>query len=371
MPSDNPRPAIGILAERLSGERRVAVVPSDVRRLGKLASIAVERGAGNEAGYTDEEYVEAGATVADRLAILSAAHLLVSVRAPSDLANFQPGSVLISLGGRDDEVGAAVAARGLKLLGLERLPRTTRAQAMDVLSSQATVAGYAAVIEGARALNILLPMLTTAAGIVKPAKMIALGAGVAGLQAIATARRLGAVVHGFDVREAVREQVESLGARFVSAGSVIEAQESANGYAADQSADEQARLRRALAPTLAQMELIVTSAQIPGRRAPLLIDDETLAGLGRGTVIIDLAAETGGNTSRTRPDETVTVSGVKILGPVNLPSLMAADASRLFSGNIRALLEHLISGESGFELRLDDPITGALLGVDQSQRTAA
>ena len=371
MAIDNPRPVIGVLAERLLGERRVAVVPNDVRRLGKLARIAVERDAGSEAGYVDQDYVAAGATVADRLEIVSTAHALVSVRAPSDLARFQPGTVLISLGGRDDEVGAAVAANGLKHLGLERLPRTTRAQAMDVLSSQATVAGYAAVIEGARALNVLLPMLTTAAGIVKPAKMIALGAGVAGLQAIATARRLGAITHGFDIREVAREQVESLGARFVSAGTLIEARESANGYAADQSADEQANLRRALAPTLAQMELIVTSAQIPGRQAPILIDDETLAGLRRGTVIIDLAAETGGNTSRTRPDETVTVSGVTILGPVNLPSLMAADASRLFSGNIRALLEYLVSEENGLELCLEDPITGALLGVDQSQRTAA
>jgi H+-translocating NAD(P) transhydrogenase subunit alpha len=371
MANDNPRPIIGILAERFSGERRVALVPTDVRRLGKLATFTVERGAGSEAGYADEDYVEAGATVADRLEILSTVHVFVSVRAPSDLANFRPGSVLVSLGGRDDEVGAMVAAGGLTHLGLERLPRTTRAQAMDVLSSQATVAGYAAVIEGARALNVLLPMLTTAAGIVKPAKMIALGAGVAGLQAIATARRLGAIVHGFDVREVAREQVESLGARFVSAGNVIEARESANGYAAAQSVDEQANLRRALAPTLAQMELIVTSAQIPGRQAPLLIDDETLAGLAHGTVIVDLAAEAGGNTSRTKPDETVTVSGVKILGSVNLPSLMATDASLLFSGNIRALLEHLISGENGLDLRLDDPITGALLGVDQSQPVAA
>jgi NAD(P) transhydrogenase subunit alpha len=160
-----------------------------------------------------------------------------------------------------------------------------------------------------------LPMLTTAAGGIKPAKMIALGAGVAGLQAIATARRLGAVVHGFDVREAAREQVESLGARFVSPGEALKAQQAANGYAADQSANEQAALRRALAPTLAQMQLIVTSAQIPGRPAPLLIDDETLAGLAPGTVIVDLAAETGGNTSRTKPGETVTAGGVKIVAP--------------------------------------------------------
>lgn len=214
-------------------------------------------------------------------------------------------------------------------------------------------------------------MLTTAAGIVKPAKMIALGAGVAGLQAIATARRLGAVAHGFDVREAAREQVESLGARFVSPGEALSAREAANGYAADQTADEQAALRRALAPTLAQMQLIVTSAQIPGQPAPLLIDDETLDGLAPGTVIVDLAAESGGNTSRTLEGEIAAFGGVKILGAGNLPSLMATDASRLFSGNIRALLEHLIPDGAGLQLRPDDPITAGLLGVESTLRAAA
>jgi H+-translocating NAD(P) transhydrogenase subunit alpha len=364
-------PSIGILAEHFSGERRVALVPADVRRLTKLATVTVERSAGAEAGHSDEAYANAGATIADRRAIISSAHVILGVRAPSDLSSFQPGTVVVSLGSRDEDVGRAVSARELKHLGLERLPRTTRAQAMDVLSSQATIAGYAAVIEGARALDVLLPMLTTAAGGLKPAKMIALGAGVAGLQAIATARRLGAVVYGFDVREAAREQVESLGAHFVSPGEALKAREAANGYAADQSANEQAALRRALGPTLVQMKLIVTSAQIPGRPAPLLIDDETFAGLAPGTVIVDLAAETGGNTSRTEPGETVTAGGVKIVGTVNLPSQMAADASQLFSGNVRALLEHLISDETGLQLRLDDPITAALLGVDQALRTAA
>src|SRR6266478_5626596 len=370
MANDELRPNVGVLAEHFSGERRVALVPADVHRLTKLATVTVERRAGAGAGYPDEAYIEAGATITDRLATVSSASVVLSVRAPSDLSSFQPGTLVVSLGGRDEEVARAVSARGLKHLGLERLPRTTRAQAMDVLSSQATIAGYAAVIEGARALDVLLPMLTTAAGGVKPAKMIALGAGVAGLQAIATARRLGAVVHGFDVREAAREQVESLGARFVSAGEALKAQEAANGYAADQSANEQAALRRALAPTLAQMQLIVTSAQIPGRPAPLLIDDETLAGLAPGTVIVDLAAETGGNTSRTEPGKTVTAAdGVKIVGSVNLPSQMAADASRFFSGNVRALLEHLIPDETGLQLRLDDPITAALLGLDRTLRT--
>jgi NAD(P) transhydrogenase subunit alpha len=359
------------LAEHFSGERRVALVPADVRRLSRVAKFTVEHRAAAEAGHLDAAYVEAGAALAERRTIASSSHVIVGVRAPSDLSNFKPGTLLVSLGGRDEGVARAVSAQGLKHLGLERLPRTARAQAMDVMSSQATIAGYAAVIEGARALDVLLPMLTTAAGGIKPAKMIALGAGVAGLQAIATARRLGAVVHGFDVRGAAREQVESLGARFVSPGEALKAWEAANGYASDQSAEEQAALRRALGPILAQMQLIVTSAQVPGRPAPLLIDDETLAGLLPGTVIVDLAAEAGGNTSRTAPGETVTEGHVKIIGAANLPSQMAADASRLFSGNVRALLEYLIPDEAGLQLRLDDPITAALLGVDQALRSAA
>ena len=364
-----PLPIVGVLKESAPGERRVALTPPDIGRLAKRVSVLVERGAGAEAGYPDSAYAEAGAKLADRSATIAAAQVLLAIRAPDDLARFPSGVVLASLGGRDTAVEDSARAHGIRHLGLERLPRTTRAQAMDVLSSQATVAGYAAVIEGARALDSLLPMLTTAAGTVKPAKMIALGAGVAGLQAIATARRLGAVVHGFDVRDVAREQVESLGARFISLGEAQEAQETANGYAGEQTLDKQAALRRALTSALADMQLIVTSAQIPGRRAPLLIDDETLAALKPGTVIVDLAADTGGNTSRTQPEQTLVVGGVTILGSSNLPSLMAGDASRLWSSNMRALLEHLVS-EAG-DLRLDDPITSALLGVEDVQRSAA
>jgi NAD(P) transhydrogenase subunit alpha len=242
---------------------------------------------------------------------------------------------------------------------------------MDVLSSQAAIAGYAAVIEGARALDVLLPMLTTAAGIIKPAKMIALGAGVAGLQAIATARRLGAITHGFDVREAAREQVESLGAKFVFADAALLSPEVAGGYAREQSVDQQARLRRALTGHLVPMQLIVTTAQIPGGPAPLLIDEETIAALQPGSVIVDLAAETGGNCVLTQPDEIVTVGGVRILGPTNMPSAAATDASRLFSGNIRALLEHLVDEQGHLKLESDDPITVALLAGQLPSRALA
>jgi NAD(P) transhydrogenase subunit alpha len=351
-----------VLAELAPGERRVAVTPTDLRRLAAKTTFLIEAGAGAAAGFDDQAYADAGAEILDRAAALDRADLVLAVRAPESVDAFRPGTVLISLGARDTDFAKAAMSKGIIHLGLERLPRITRAQSMDVLSSQASVAGYAAVIEAARMLDILLPMMTTAAGIIKPAKMIALGAGVAGLQAIATARRLGAVTHGFDVREAAREQVESLGARFVFPEVSLPTAEGAGGYAGEQSKDQQAALRRELTPVLAEMQLVVTSAQIPGRRAPLLIDDETLAAMAPGAVIIDLAAETGGNASRTRPDEVVTVGGVRLLGPTNLPSLMATDSSRLFSGNMRALLEHLLPKEGPLELRSEDEITKALLG---------
>lgn len=201
MESNHIRPNIGVLAESFPGERRVALIPADVARLGKLATVTIERGAGKNSGYLDESYIEAGAIIADRSTTIACAQIVIGVRAPSDLSGFRATSVVISLGGRDEAVSNVVDVLRLRHLAFERLPRTTRAQTMDVLSSQATIAGYAAVIEGARTLDVLLPMLTTAAGDIKPAKVIALGAGVAGLQAIATARRLGAVVHGFDVRD--------------------------------------------------------------------------------------------------------------------------------------------------------------------------
>jgi NAD(P) transhydrogenase subunit alpha len=214
-------------------------------------------------------------------------------------------------------------------------------------------------------------MLTTAAGTIKPARMIALGAGVAGLQAIATARRLGAVVHGFDVRTAAREQVESLGAKFVPVDANIGAAEGAGGYAREQSSDQQAQLRRALAAHLATMQLVITTAQIPGHPAPLLIDREALGMMKPGSVVVDLAAETGGNCEVTRPDETITVSGVRVMGPTNLPSLMASDASRLFSGNIRSLLSYLLEGSSRLHLDASDPISGAMLAGQNTASTSA
>lgn len=354
---------IALLRERFPGERRVALTPTDVKRLSEKMNLLVEETAGDSAGYFDQAYVDAGAHLASLEEITKKAKILVKVRQPENPETFPSNTILISLGGRDTKLADALRTRDVLHLGLERLPRITRAQSMDVLSSQAAIAGYCAVIEGARELNIILPMLTTAAGIIRPAKMIALGAGVAGLQAIATARRLGAITHGFDVREAAREQVESIGAKFIFPDVELPSAEGAGGYASSQSADQQALLRRALAPHLASMQLIITSAQIPGQPAPLLIDEEAIALMQAGTVIVDLAAESGGNCALTRIDETVTTpNGVRILGPGNISSMAATDSSRLFSTNIRSLLEHFINKEGQIQIDNIDPIMSALIG---------
>ena len=363
---------IGVVAERAAGERRVALIPTDIGKLTSKARFIIESGAGREAGFDDNAYVEAGARIGDSREVLEDCDVVVKVRPPGRGETPGAGRTLISLGGHDPDLGEFLRKRSVIHLALERVPRTTRAQAMDVLSSQASIAGYASVLEGARALDILLPMLTTAAGTIKPARMIALGAGVAGLQAIATARRLGAVVHGFDVRAAAREQVESLGAKFVSVDDTdIGAGEGTGGYAREQSHDQQARLRRALSAHLATMHLVITTAQIPGRPAPLLIDREALGTMQPGAVIVDLAAESGGNCEVTQPNETVTVNGVRIMGPTNLPSLIARDASRFFSGNIRSLLAYLLERSSRLNLEASDPISGALLAGQNATSTAA
>jgi NAD(P) transhydrogenase subunit alpha len=362
MPIGSPdRITVGVLLERASGERRVALIPPDVKKLISKVTFVVESGAGREAGFEDNTYVEAGARIATLREILESSDVVVKVRPPRLDEMPHAGRTLVSLRGPDPNVGESLRKRSIIHLALERMPRTTRAQAMDVLSSQASIAGYASVLEGARALGVLLPMLTTAAGTIKPARMIALGAGVAGLQAIATARRLGAVVHGFDVRAAAREQVESLGAKFILVDADVGAGEAGDGYAREQSRHQQARLRRALSAHLATMQLVITTAQIPGRPAPLLIDRETLGMMKPGSVIIDLAAETGGNCEVTQPDATIMFNGVCIMGPTNLPSLVASDASRFFSGNIRSLLAHLLEGSGRLNLDASDPISGALL----------
>jgi NAD(P) transhydrogenase subunit alpha len=292
---------------------------------------------------------------------LSGAHVILAVQPPgaSELQHFPAGSVLISLvpPGSTADLLPALTARQVTSLALERVPRITRAQSMDILSSQATVAGYKAVLLGAGAMPRLLPMMTTAAGSLTPAKALIIGAGVAGLQAIATARRLGAVVSAFDVRPAVKEQVMSLGATFVEVGVTAEG---TGGYAREQTADEQARIQQALATHIKDMDLVVSTAAIPGKRAPVLVTEEMVASMKPGSVIVDLAAETGGNCAITRAGETVTsANGVTVLGPVNLAATVPLHASQMFSKNVLTLLQHLIK-DGAVVIDLNDEITGPM-----------
>ncbi len=345
--------------ETAPGERRVALVPDGVRALIKAgASVRVERGAGAAATYPDDAYEAAGASLVT--APLSDAQVVVKVLRPSqaELDAMPSGVVLISLFGAGPE--AYLGNRPVTALALERVPRITRAQSMDVLSSQATVAGYKAVLVAANELGKLFPMMTTAAGSLIPSKVFVIGAGVAGLQAIATARRLGAVVSAFDVRPAAREQVLSLGATFVASDTVTASAEAAGGYARAQTDDEQARTLATLAAHVPSVDVVITTAQIPGKPAPRLITKEMVAGMKPGSVIVDLAAETGGNCELTIAGETVESNGVRIVGAVNLPATVPQHASLMFSKNIATLLGALIKDG---ELKLDpeDEITKAML----------
>ncbi len=356
---------IAVPRETAHGERRVALVPESVGRLTREGiEVRVETGAGSGARIPDAAYETAGASIAvDRLSLLDGADILVGVQPPStsEAAALPPGIILIALlrPGTDPAFEAALTARNVAALALERVPRITRAQSMDVLSSQSTVAGYRAVLLGASAMTRFLPMLTTAAGAIPPARVFVIGAGVAGLQAIATARRLGASVSGFDVRAAAAEQVRSLGATFVAMTLSPDA-EGSGGYAREQSTEERDRTLQTIADHVADMDLVVTTAQIPGRPAPRLITAQMVASMKPGSVIVDLAAETGGNCELTRPGESVVADDVTIIGPENLPSTLPLHASQMFSRNVFTLLKHLIH-EGSPRLDPDDEILGPML----------
>jgi NAD(P) transhydrogenase subunit alpha len=327
--------------------------------------VVVQSGAGLRAGFRDEAYVTAGATIApDTAATLAGANIVAKVQPPSadEIARMDPGTTLLSLlrPGHSADVARALAERGVSALALELVPRITRAQSMDVLSSQSTVAGYKGVLIGAEALGKFLPMLTTAAGNISPAKVFVIGAGVAGLQAIATARRLGGVVSAFDVRPAAREQVLSLGATFVANELVNTSAEAAGGYARAQTQDEQANTLAAIANHIKDQDLVVTTAQIPGRAAPTLITGVMVASMRPGSVIVDLAAETGGNCELSKPGETVHANDVAIIAPLNLPATVAFHASQMFGRNIVELLKHLVR-DGALALDPADEITGAML----------
>jgi NAD(P) transhydrogenase subunit alpha len=359
---------IAVPAETSPGELRVAITPDSVARLIKAGhTVRVQAGAGRHAGFPDASYESVGAIVADGNAVYEGAELVCRVQPPSadEIVAIPQGAALLSLlqPGRNSVLLDALARRGVTALALELVPRITRAQSMDVLSSQSTVAGYKAVLIGAAALPKFLPMLTTAAGNVTPAKVFIIGAGVAGLQAIATARRLGGVVSAFDVRPAAREQVLSLGATFVANDLVAAGSETAGGYARAQSADEAERTRVALANHVKDVDLVVTTAQIPGKPAPKLITAEMVASMRPGAVIVDLAAESGGNCELTLAGETVQSGATTIIGPVNVPATVPFHASQMFGKNVLALVTHLSTKEGALSIDPTDEITGAMTVV--------
>jgi H+-translocating NAD(P) transhydrogenase subunit alpha len=338
-----PGVLVAVCRERADGERRVALTPDEVKRLGDSgARVRLERGAGAAAGYPDESYALNGADlVADAAAALASADVVLRVGPPSDdeIASFPANALLISYLRplERPELSQALAARGLTALAVELVPRITRAQTMDALSSQANIAGYRAVLVASTLLPRYFPLLMTAAGTVPPAKVLVLGAGVAGLQAIATARRLGAVVSAFDVRPAVREQVESLGATFLEVD-LPETGETSGGYAQELSADTQRRQRELLGEHVAASDVVITTALVPGRPAPQLIGADMVASMRPGSVIVDLAAEAGGNCELTEPGATVVRQNVTIVGDRNPAAAMPYDASRLYARNLTELL---------------------------------
>jgi NAD(P) transhydrogenase subunit alpha len=357
---------IAVPRETASGERRVALVPENVARLAKQGhELAVERGAGLAAGHADAAYEAAGAAVRqDAAATMEGAAVVARVRGPDlrEAEAIPPGAAVVGLlqAWRNGAVLERLAARRVDALAMERVPRTTRAQPMDALSSQATLAGYKAVLLGANALSRILPMMTTAAGTLAPAKTFVVGAGVAGLQAIATARRLGAVVSAFDVRPVVKEQVQSLGASFLDVPQA--AAEGAGGYARELAAEQQERVLAAIAGHVKDMDLVVTTAAIPGKPAPRLLTAAMVRSMRPGSVVVDVAAETGGNCELTRPGETVTEAGVAILGPIELPSALPFHASQLYGRNVTTLLQHL-TADGRLQLDPAEEIAGAMLVV--------
>jgi len=354
---------IGVAKEDRDGERRVALVPESVRSLVSREGVEVliESGAGDAAGFTDDQYRDSGARLTSRDEAL-AADLVLAVGPPDDamimalgndqtvVAHFDPLTAV--------ESNRRLAESGVTAFAMELVPRTTRAQAMDALSSQATAAGYAATLIAARESGRFWGMLTTAAGTIRPAKVLVLGAGVAGLQAVATAKRLGAIVTGFDIRRAAWEQIASLGGRPLELDFIPDA-EGEGGYARPLTEEENEQVRQALAENAARQDVIITTAAIPGRPAPTLLTAEAVANMAPGSVIIDLAAETGGNCALTEAGETVVSDGVKVIGPRNLPSELPGHASQLYAKNLENLLGLMITEEGGLELDFDDDIIDA------------
>ena len=369
---------IGVPKETAEGERRVALIPDAVKSLkrNEKLEVLVESGAGEAAGHPDSQYSEAGAELTNAEAAWGADVVLrVAVPTAEEIGRLSSGQVLIGhlAPWTSAETNTALKEAGVTSFAMEAIPRITRAQAMDALSSQAAAAGYAATLIGARESGRFFGMMTTAAGTVPPTKVLVLGAGVAGLQAVATAKRLGAIVTGFDIRRAAWEQIASLGGRPLELDFIPDA-EAEGGYARPLTDEENAQVREALTENAAKQDVIVTTAAIPGRPAPLLITAEAVRGMQPGSVIVDLAAETGGNCELTQPGETVVENGVKVIGPLNLPSEMPAPASQLYAKNLENLLGLMVTEEGELKIDFeDDVLAGACIthgGEIKNERAA-
>lgn len=357
---------VGVPKESKQDERRVALVPKDVGAIRKLgAKVAVETGAGASAYCLDEEYAEAGATVTSRDGVLTDADVVLTVNGVSDDGRgLKRGAALVGFLEPLDAPSSmnSMAQAGLSLLAVELIPRITRAQSMDALSSMAMIAGYKAVLLAAQHSPYIFPLMMTAAGTLTPAKVFVIGAGVAGLQAIATARRLGALVEGYDIRPEVKEQVESLGATFAVLDVGVERVTGSGGYAAEQSKEYYRRQQEALAEHLSGVDVIVTTAAVPGRKAPMLLPSQITDRLRAGTVVVDLAAERGGNCALTMPGQVVNSNGVIVDGPLNLPSSVPFHSSQMYSKNLVNLLAPLVK-DGALQLDLEDEVVrGALVG---------
>ncbi|MYZ49543.1 Re/Si-specific NAD(P)(+) transhydrogenase subunit alpha [Propylenella binzhouense] len=358
---------IAVLGEKTAGEARVAATPETIKKfIGKGAEVAVESGAGLRSGYADEDYRSAGATIAGSVAEAAGdADLILCVRRPESADGLRRGAAVVAIMDPygHEEALKALAAAGLSTFALELVPRITRAQVMDVLSSQANLAGYQAVIEAAALFGRAMPMMMTAAGTVPAARVFVMGAGVAGLQAVATARRLGAVVSATDVRPAAKEQVASLGAKFIAVeDEEFKAAETAGGYAKEMSAEYRAKQAALVAEHIAKQDIVITTALIPGRPAPRLVSGEMVASMRPGSVIVDLAVERGGNVEGVVPDQVADVGGVRIMGYVNMPARIAASASALLARNIYAFVEPMIDpATKALKINRDDEIVAATL----------
>jgi NAD(P) transhydrogenase subunit alpha len=359
---------VSVPKESAPGETRVAIVPEVVKKLtaGGI-EVVVEPGAGASAHVLDAALEQAGARLEAGGGF--SGDVVAKVQPPNaeEIGRMRQGQALVGFLQplTNGEVAQSLASAGVTAFAMEAIPRITRAQSMDALSSQATVVGYRAALIAAQELGRFFPMLTTAAGTIRPAKVLVLGAGVAGLQAIATARRLGAVVSAFDVRSAVKEQIESLGARFVELDFGLEDAEDAGGYARALTDEEQQRQREALADVIAQMDVVISTAAVPGRRAPLLVIEDAVQRMPAGSVVVDLAAETGGNCELTESGQTVVRHEVKIVGPENMAATMPDHASQLYAKNIQSLLGLMVDDEGGLKLDFEDEvIAGACITRD-------